>query len=100
MADLIAALCIATGVLLYVFLAGFSYPKFLRGLENNCDDCRAEYSCVVDHTFSAFWLALVWPLGLPLALGVERGDPDRLKRRNELLQARITELEKEAGLHG
>lgn len=58
-------------VITYVFIAGVAYKLFLAASVSVCNSCRNGYSCYSDHEVFPFFIAIVWPLGVPLMLGIK-----------------------------
>lgn len=58
-------------VVLYMFIAGATYKLSLAGLQAACYKCSNGVSCFADHEIAPFFIAIGWPLGVPLVLGVK-----------------------------
>lgn len=56
-------------VAFYVFVGGVTYQVMCTALERKCG-CYKGYSCYDDHEIGAFFMGLLWPLGIPAAAGI------------------------------
>lgn len=87
----------------YGLVMGLVFPWMDSLYTKRCKKCRGGASCYADHELVAFFSGLLWPAGLPIAIGLcfDRNSREEIRRNEELTEAKhrarvAEELERES----
>lgn len=95
---MIIALIIIVSVLTYAFVGGYVGNRVYTTRFDRCRNCRdvrdgERYaSCEEEHELRSFVLGLVWPIALPMLVGMLAADGERKASRAELKHQRRLEV--------